>query len=281
MSIAVMSKVWSMPLDGIKKLVLLALADFANDEGLCWPSYQRLSEKCSISRRHAMRIMTFFIDKELVSKKELAPTSRFKRSNLYQINIQNLLYYVPDGDHMSPLNDTFDEDDGDAMSLSDDIDGDTRSLSDSDTRSLGGDTRSLIIRTIKEPPVRTITKLEKDKSFSNCETSVSRDEETEQILKKKKPDKCPYQDIVNLYHQHLPTLPTVQILSKARKASIKSRWNEHPSLDIFEDFFLEASESKFLLGKVCDKEGNNFIANIDFLMRPKVFVKVIEGFYTR
>jgi hypothetical protein len=34
-----------------EKLVLLALADWANDEGLCWPSIKRLADKCSKGER--------------------------------------------------------------------------------------------------------------------------------------------------------------------------------------------------------------------------------------
>jgi len=39
----------------IKKLVLLKLADNANDAGECWPSYQHIADQCEISKRSAMR----------------------------------------------------------------------------------------------------------------------------------------------------------------------------------------------------------------------------------
>lgn len=44
MSIAIMSAVWNT-YDGTpaRKLVLLALADHANDEGVCWPSLGRIA----------------------------------------------------------------------------------------------------------------------------------------------------------------------------------------------------------------------------------------------
>ncbi len=38
MSIKIMTAVWNLDLPDSEKLALLALADCANDEGLCWPS---------------------------------------------------------------------------------------------------------------------------------------------------------------------------------------------------------------------------------------------------
>ncbi|WP_351123408.1 helix-turn-helix domain-containing protein [Shewanella sp. T24-MNA-CIBAN-0130] len=38
----------------LRKLVLLKLADNANDQGECWPSYQYIAEQCEISRRSVM-----------------------------------------------------------------------------------------------------------------------------------------------------------------------------------------------------------------------------------
>jgi hypothetical protein len=51
MSVRVMSAVWELDLPASEKLVLLALADCANDEGLCWPSMSTIAKKCSKSDR--------------------------------------------------------------------------------------------------------------------------------------------------------------------------------------------------------------------------------------
>lgn len=55
MSIRLMSQVWSMDLHHTSKMVLLALADSANDEGLCWPSISTVSKKTSLSERSVQR----------------------------------------------------------------------------------------------------------------------------------------------------------------------------------------------------------------------------------
>lgn len=51
MSVRVMTAVWEIDLPDSEKLVLLALADCANDEGFCWPSMATLARKCSKSDR--------------------------------------------------------------------------------------------------------------------------------------------------------------------------------------------------------------------------------------
>ena len=51
MSVRVMTAVWALSLPDSEKLVLLALADCANDEGGCWPSMRTLATKCSKSDR--------------------------------------------------------------------------------------------------------------------------------------------------------------------------------------------------------------------------------------
>ncbi|UTV26411.1 helix-turn-helix domain-containing protein [Photobacterium atrarenae] len=50
MSVRIMSKVWDDPtFRGSTKLIMLCLADFANDEGCCWPSMNRIAQKCGVS----------------------------------------------------------------------------------------------------------------------------------------------------------------------------------------------------------------------------------------
>jgi hypothetical protein len=51
MSILMMSKVWSLDhLEPAEKLVLLAIADFADDQGQAWPSIPTLARKSSLSK---------------------------------------------------------------------------------------------------------------------------------------------------------------------------------------------------------------------------------------
>ncbi len=58
MSIKLMTIVWTLPLDVSEKMVLLALADNASDEGQCFPSVKRLTEKTSLSERTVQRMIS-------------------------------------------------------------------------------------------------------------------------------------------------------------------------------------------------------------------------------
>ena len=73
MSIRLMSQVWEDTRIGSQAelLVLLALADHARDDGLCWPSMRSIAGKARIEERSARRIIRRLIEKgfvELVSK---------------------------------------------------------------------------------------------------------------------------------------------------------------------------------------------------------------------
>jgi len=58
MSIHVMSMVWKRSRQkGGELLVLLALADYANDDGYCWPSIKTLSERSRLLDRSVRRIL--------------------------------------------------------------------------------------------------------------------------------------------------------------------------------------------------------------------------------
>ena len=52
-----MSLVWELTLPDSDKLVLLALADSANDDGQCWPSIATLARKCSKDARTVERVL--------------------------------------------------------------------------------------------------------------------------------------------------------------------------------------------------------------------------------
>lgn len=39
----------------LKKIILMKLADQANDEGICWPSYRTISESCEICKRSVIK----------------------------------------------------------------------------------------------------------------------------------------------------------------------------------------------------------------------------------
>ena len=68
MSIRLMSQVWEDPRiqSQPELLVLLALADHARDDGVCWPSIRTIAAKARVEERSAQRIIRRLIEKGLV-----------------------------------------------------------------------------------------------------------------------------------------------------------------------------------------------------------------------
>lgn len=67
-----MSLVWELLLPDSEKLVLLALADCANDEGVCWPSMATLAKKCSKSDRTVQACIKALCAKHHLTRDEIA-----------------------------------------------------------------------------------------------------------------------------------------------------------------------------------------------------------------
>ncbi len=105
-----------------------------------------------------------------------------------------------------------------------------------------------------------------------------------------RPPPTPTAEIVSLYHENLPTLRHVEILSEQRKRALAARWRQvcaseqftrQQGLDWFNWFFRRVAESAFLMGRTRGKrDGQPFFGCcLDWLMRPENFVKVCEGVY--
>lgn len=93
---------------------------------------------------------------------------------------------------------------------------------------------------------------------------------------------CPYQRILELYHEKLPVLPRVRELTDERRAKIRARWNNGlGGLDRWENYFAVVEKSDFLMGRCDPSPGRTkpFVADIDFLIRKSTIVKVAEGKY--
>ena len=81
MSIALMSTAFKASVTCTQKMVLLALADSANDQGECYPSVQNLIQKCSLSERAVQKSIV-----ELEALGHLRREFRKGRSTVYWIH---------------------------------------------------------------------------------------------------------------------------------------------------------------------------------------------------
>jgi DNA-binding transcriptional ArsR family regulator len=70
-----------------RKLILLKLADNANDQGYCWPSYQHIADLCEIDKRTAQRHI-----KKLAEMGYLTIEHRTRKhgdtSNMYRLSLE-------------------------------------------------------------------------------------------------------------------------------------------------------------------------------------------------
>lgn len=71
----------------LRKLVLLKLADNANDQGECWPSYQYIADQCEMSKRSVMLHINKLIDDGFLKKEHRLGGEKFNKSNLYTLMV--------------------------------------------------------------------------------------------------------------------------------------------------------------------------------------------------
>jgi len=90
MSIATMARVWAdSQHTGTNLLMLLAIADFSDDDGKAYPAVAKLATKCRMSKRNAQDRLRELADSgELTVLKNQGPPPKFP--NLFRINLNRL-----------------------------------------------------------------------------------------------------------------------------------------------------------------------------------------------
>jgi uncharacterized protein YdaU (DUF1376 family) len=103
---------------------------------------------------------------------------------------------------------------------------------------------------------------------------------------------CEHKSVVELYHFHLPTLRRVEVWNATRQGYLRQRWREVAAelagsktivtadvLNWWADFFQHIGKSKFLTGRIQHKDGRAFAADLEWIIKPTNFAKIIEGKY--
>ena len=90
-----MNWAWHQKLKPVPKLVLMALADAADDIGVCWPSVTTVAAKCNVSTRTVRRIM-----QALAARRLLVSEQRYRKDGSRSSNRYRLL--LSGGDKLSP-----------------------------------------------------------------------------------------------------------------------------------------------------------------------------------
>ncbi|WP_181708722.1 helix-turn-helix domain-containing protein [Chthonobacter rhizosphaerae] len=83
-----MAGVFDLDIPPGQKLVLLALADCADDMGRCWPSQKKLAEKTSFVLRTVQSHLEWLTEQGFLQRKHRSNRSGYRTSDEYQINLR-------------------------------------------------------------------------------------------------------------------------------------------------------------------------------------------------
>jgi hypothetical protein len=97
---------------------------------------------------------------------------------------------------------------------------------------------------------------------------------------------CPHMDIIDLYHEILPSCTQVSYkhwAGSSRAKMLSVRWREdsdRQNLDWWCRFFRYISTSDFLMGRVQARDDNPpWMADIGWIIKPSNMIKILEGNY--
>jgi uncharacterized protein YdaU (DUF1376 family) len=103
---------------------------------------------------------------------------------------------------------------------------------------------------------------------------------------------CDHKAVIELYHQNLPTMRRVEVWNETRAGYLRQRWREVAAelaqaqditasdvLNWWGEFFQSVGKSRFLTGRVNSKDGRAFVADLEWILKPSNFAKIVEGKY--
>lgn len=256
MSMALMAAAMSAKVGNpLRKLVLIKLADNANDKGECWPSYSHIADQCEISRRSVIEHI------KALEEMGFVEINRRKNGDINSSNV--FIVRIPKQAIGSA---------GAALPSAGDSPGVVQEIHQGSAGAALGGSAGAAPRTshsfepVNEPRK---TDLPDDENPNDYESANSGNRGS-----------CPYDAIVDLYHETLPDLPRVKIITKQRKAALRARWNTSnrtKSLDWWLEYFVVVKSTPFLMGA----NDRNWRADFDFLITESKFAKIVEGGYQR
>jgi hypothetical protein len=97
MSIRVMTWAFEQRIPANIKIVLLSLADNANDDGYCWPSQETIAYKSSVSVRNLRRLITQLEERGLIRVERRNDRDGHRASNGYYVGLPDKMAGGPTG----------------------------------------------------------------------------------------------------------------------------------------------------------------------------------------
>ena len=239
-----------------RKLVLLKLADNANDDGICFPSYQYIADKCEMSKRSAISHIDDLIKMGFVTKKA-RKNKDGSSANLYLLHLEQ-------GSEKSALG-------GENISLG------------SEKSALGGSEKSAPITSHSFN--LSINRVSDDENSADADRT---DEKTK--TSKREKISVDYQGVMDAWNKVFNGSPIhlLKTLSQERqkailkvaKAMLETPDVESCSVEVFtgyfQDFLSQANSraNKFFFG---GPNGDGWVAKFAYIMKPKTFLNTWEN----
>ncbi|OIV47334.1 hypothetical protein BK025_05015 [Sodalis sp. TME1] len=254
MSMSLMAKAMNIKVGNpIRKLVLLKLADNANDKGECWPSYQHIADHCECSKSTVRDHIDALEKAGLLVKENRTGTNNGKGnvSNVYHLKLDNPMPTT--STPPVPGNGTSMPTDGTPMPV-----GGTPPMPTGGTR----------ISHSFEPVIEPKTPL----------PPTGGDEGSSLQSQKTKPAPLNYQAVLEAYNDAAGNrLPNASTLNDARRRAIKRLLGElaEPTPEAagkYFQYFMETTKP-FYFGE----NPRQWQANFDYLLRSDTLLKTREG----
>lgn len=258
MSVRTMARVWAESKhSGTELLMLLAIADFSDDDGRAYPSVAGLAEKCRMKPRNANYILAALqASGELRVRLNQGP----KGKNLYQIVFAAM----------------------------------ARGVQVSAGVQAGAGVQSCAgVQSVAQTPAMDCAK---PLHPIAAEPSLNHQEPSGRSLARPRRasiQNCPYESIVGMYHEKLPALPRVKLLQASRQRELRRFWgwvlsssksngqpratNADEALAWIGEYFGRAADNDFLMGRT-ERRGEhaNWRCDLDFLLTDRGMKHVIE-----
>ncbi|MDR9740751.1 helix-turn-helix domain-containing protein [Proteus terrae] len=246
MSMLLMAKAMQLQVGSTaQKMVLLKLADNANDKGECFPSYETIARHCEISRQSAINHIKSLCKKGFV-RKVTRKTDKGHTSNLYILDLE--AKSLDEGSQNSVPEVVKEFDHG------------------SQTVGLGGSQKFLPRTSQSFNQSINPKKISSDDSKPAKQISVNRQ------------TKIPYEEIMQAFNESAgDRLPNAESLNDKRKRAISKFLKElkEPTVESaknYFDYFMETASAWYF-----GENNRGWRANFDYLLRPETVLKTREG----
>lgn len=248
-------RIWEQfPKGGHELLAMLALAEWSDDEGNCWPGMSSIAERLRVSRSQAQRVVRSLEVQGFVTvtgNVNGGPPGSTRRYRLQLDRMTGRTDATPTG----------------RMDATGSTDATGRTDAGEGPHACAKRGRTHAALTVIEPS-GTVN------SAENPTKRVSLDVAD-----------CPHQDIISLFAQSLPSARQVRVWTPKRQQALRDRWredSERQNLNWWRQFFEYVGESNFLIGRARPRPGSKpFDLSLDWLIHPENMANVIEGKYHR